>query len=343
MYIDDGFGCADHFEKALELEYQVKSDLLKSGFIPKAEKSVWQPFQLLEFLGGIINSEQGTICIPERRITKAQTTISDILNAHKVHRRVSVRQVSSIVGQIISMSIVIGQVSQIMTRYLNIDILKAYSWDSFISLSYESIEQLKFWKSNLNNLNIKDIYESNKCSKIVYSDASSTGFAGYEVNTASGMSHGMWSPEKGKKSSTWRELMAVNRCIKSLGHFLCHQRVKWFTDNQGVTTIVRKGSMNKELQNIAFDIFNICISKSIQLEVEWIPRSENQFADYFSKTEDHDDWGVYFDILSMVQSRFGNLSTDWFASDHNAKLPRFFSRFWNSFCIGIDAFTECWF
>ena len=41
MYIDDGFGCADHFEKALELGYQVKSDVLKSGFIPKAEKSVW--------------------------------------------------------------------------------------------------------------------------------------------------------------------------------------------------------------------------------------------------------------------------------------------------------------
>ena len=167
------------------------------------------------------------------------------------------------------MSIVIGQVSQIMTGYLSIDILKAYSWDSFISLSYVSIEQLKFWKSNLNNLNIKDIYESNKCSKIVYSDASSTGFAGYEVNTAIGMSYGMWSPEESKNSSTWRELMAVSRCIKSLGHFLCHL-VKWFTDNQGVTTIVRKGSMNKELQNIAFDVFNICISKSIQLEIEWI-------------------------------------------------------------------------
>ena len=40
MYIDDGFRCADHFEKALELGYQVKSELLKSRFIPKAEKSV---------------------------------------------------------------------------------------------------------------------------------------------------------------------------------------------------------------------------------------------------------------------------------------------------------------
>ena len=150
MYIDDGFGCVDHFEKALELGYKVKSDLSKSGFISKAKHSVWQPVQVLEFLRGIINSEQGTICIPERRITKAQTTISDNLYAHKVHRRVNVRQVSSIVGQIISMSIVIGQVSQIMTRYLSTDILKAYSWYSFISLSYESIEQLKFWKSNLN-------------------------------------------------------------------------------------------------------------------------------------------------------------------------------------------------
>ena len=49
MYIDDGFGCVDHFEKALELGYKVKSDLSKSGFISKAENSVWQPVQVLVF------------------------------------------------------------------------------------------------------------------------------------------------------------------------------------------------------------------------------------------------------------------------------------------------------
>ena len=342
MYLDDGFGCAKSFGQAIELGREVKSDLLKSGFIPKAEKSIWEPVQMLDFLGCTLNSKEGIIFIPEHRILKAQNSISELLTAQKVHRRVAVRKAASFVGQIISMSIVIGHVSQIMTRYLSIDILKAFSWDSFISLSCESIEQLKFWKSNLQNLNIKDIYESHKSTKIVYSDASSTGFAGYEVNTINGISHGVWSAEESVKSSTWRELMAVCRTLKSLGHFLSHQSVKWFSDNQGVTTIVRKGSMKQELQDIAFEIFNVCISKSIHLTMEWIPRSENSMADYISRIEDHDDWGISSHVLNMIQCKYGTLSIDWFASDHNAKLARFFSRFWNPFCLGVDAFTETW-
>ena len=75
-----------------------------------------------------LNSEDGKICIPERRIFKAQCTISELLHAQKVHRRVPVRKVASTVGQIISMSIVM-------------DILSAWSWNSFISLSGGSIDQ----------------------------------------------------------------------------------------------------------------------------------------------------------------------------------------------------------
>ena len=73
-------------------------------------------------------------------------------------------------------------------------------------------------------MNSKDIYESHISTKIVYSDASSIGFAGYKVNTINGISHEVWSAGESVKSSTWRELMAVCRTLKSLGHF-CHTRV----------------------------------------------------------------------------------------------------------------------
>ena len=103
---------------------------------------------------------RGKICIPERRIFKAQCTISELLHAQKVHRRVPVGKVASIVSHIISMSIVIGHISQIMTKYLSMDILSACSWSSFISLSSGSIDQLKFWQDYLGKLNLKDIFES---------------------------------------------------------------------------------------------------------------------------------------------------------------------------------------
>jgi hypothetical protein len=62
----------------------------------------------------------------------------------KVHRCVGVRKLARLVGQIISMSIVIGHVTQIMTHCLSIDIVKAFSWDSYITLSEEICLRLIF-------------------------------------------------------------------------------------------------------------------------------------------------------------------------------------------------------
>ena len=64
------------------------------------------------------------------------------------------------------MSIVMGHTSQIMTRNLSMDILRTFSWGACISSSQESIEQLSFWKAHLGKLNIKDIFESHKGSKM---------------------------------------------------------------------------------------------------------------------------------------------------------------------------------
>ena len=69
------------------------------------------------------------------------------------------------------------------------------------------------------------------------------------------------------------------------------------------------------------------MSRSISLEMEWIPRSENEKSDYLSRIIDFDDWGISFNSLSIKQSRFGNLHIDWFASEHNAKLPKFIQDF----------------
>ncbi|KAL5007181.1 hypothetical protein ScPMuIL_015987, partial [Solemya velum] len=91
---------------------------------------------------------------------------------------------------------------------ISIDIIKAPNWNSYISLSTDSLCQIQFWNSKLHLIKSRKMFESNKYSKIVYSDASNTGYAGFEVNTVNGVSHGMWTVEESNKSSTWRELEA---------------------------------------------------------------------------------------------------------------------------------------
>ena len=129
---------------------------------------------------------------------------------------VPVRKAARFLGQIISMTIVIGPVSQIMTRYISMDILKARTWNLYIKLPTERHQQLIFLENTLVSFNTRNLNSAGYCSRIVYSDASGTGFAGYAVGTINGVSNGTWFAEEAVKSSTWRELCAVFRVLLSL-------------------------------------------------------------------------------------------------------------------------------
>ena len=270
MYLDDGFGCSGSKVSAEIMAQSIKSDIISSGFVPKAEKSCWVPVQRLQWLGAVLDSEEFTISIPETRITALICTIQDIENSMRISRRVHVKKVARMVGQIISMSVVLGNMSQIMTRYLSMDILKAYTWNSYIKLSTKSFEQITFWRNSVKNINVRQLKSYKVCSKVVYSDASHSGYAGYEVQSISGIAHGQWSMLESAQSSTWRELKAVYNVLLSLRDILAHSRIKWFTDNTSVCIIVEKGSMNRDLQDIAVEIFSFCMVNCISLEIEWL-------------------------------------------------------------------------
>lgn len=67
-----------------------------------------------------------------------------------------------------------------------------------------------------------------------------------------------------------------------------------------MVSIVNKGSMKSELQDIALNIFHMCISNNIVLEMEWIPRDDTSYADYLSKLFDFDDWGASVKMFLII-------------------------------------------
>ncbi|PFX28542.1 hypothetical protein AWC38_SpisGene6737 [Stylophora pistillata] len=78
------------------------------------------------------------------------------------------------------------------------------------------------------------------------------------------------------QSSTWRELHCVSFALKSFAHLLSGCDVKWFTDNQAVPSIVHSGSMKEHLHILALDIFQTAKDNTIDMEVEWIPHTQNE-------------------------------------------------------------------
>ena len=138
------------------------------------------------------------------------------------------------------------------------------------------------------------------------------------------------------QSSTWRELQCVSFALKSFAH-LSGCDVKWFAYNQAVPSIVHSGSINEHLHILALDIFQTAKDNKIDIEVECIPRTQNERADYLSKIVDYDDWTVKDCYFYAVISVWGPCSVDRFASYKNRKVPRFSSKYFTLDSLGVDS------
>jgi hypothetical protein len=338
IYIDDGIVAAKSREQCLMDQQLVTSDLDLAGFILNISKLRLEPHQLGGWLGFIIDLCKGNFHVPEEKIDGIKSSIREAY----VQSHVLVKCLASIVGKIISMTLAIGPVSRLRTRALYTAINSRRSWCDRVSLSQNAKEELEFWCRNINFLNGKPIWFNPGATRIVYSDASDSGYGGYVVELGPEVAHGQWSEAEALLSSTWRELKAVYLVLMSFAEKLAGHRVKWFTDNQGVMYIICAGSKKEHLQEGAIQIFNVCLSNNIKLEVEWIPRSENEYADVISRIIDYDDWSLNPQLFLFLDANWGTHTIDCFASPENAQLPRFHSWFWSPGSVAVNTFTVNW-
>jgi len=63
--------------------------------------------------------------------------------------------------------------------------------------------------------------------------------------------------------------------------------------------------------------FSICCFHGVSLEMQWIPRSENENADYLSRLYESDDWGISRPTFEYIDNMWGPHSIDRFANHLN--------------------------
>ena len=100
--------------------------------------------------------------------------------------------------------------------------------------------------------------------------------------------------------------------------------------------------MKPYLQDLALHLFTSCLSNRITVDVQWIPRTENQEADAISKMIDYDDWETTQVLFQYLNDIWGPHTIDRFADNKNAKVSRFNSRFWCPGTECVDAFSLDW-
>ena len=78
------------------------------------------------------------------------------------------------------------------------------------------------------------------------------------------------------------------------------------------------------------------------MQLHWVPRSENEQANFPSLIIDTDDWQISYAFFQYVNSLWKPAAIDDFARFKNTKLPMFNSRFWNPGTETADCFTADW-
>eukprot|EP00731_Ephydatia_muelleri_P022428 Em0015g11a len=290
------------------------------------------------WLGFNIDLLDGYVSVPQEKVDM----LVALLRAALLSSWLRAKQIASIVGRIISMGIALGPVSRFMTRNLYAVLESRYAWCDVLEVSPQARAELEFWVDCLHSYNSQPIWHSPSAVRVVYSDASDTGYGGYTVEHGMHVAHGNWLPEEAVKSSTWRELVAVSRVLDSIAPKLRNVRVRWFSDNQNVVRIIQVGSRKAHLQEQAMRVFETCIAYQNRLEPEWLPREENELADFISRIIDYDDWQVDPECFYDLDGIWGPHSIDRFADNYNSQLPWFNSRFACPGTEAVDAFTVDW-
>ena len=212
-----------------------------SSFTKNDGKCHWQPMQIGEWLGLIINTVNFHFEIPPRKIEKIKKSIEFILSSIYV----SFRELAKIAGFINSVYLAVGPPVRLFSRQLFHAISQRGSWSE--SLNYMPpllVEELRFWLTNLNGLNGYTIRSKVSLQPLqILTDAGGVGYGGYSASLRGFKIHGHWSLEQSIKSFTFRELLAILLVLKSSEKFLQHKKVKdVFSDSQSACGIVRIGS-----------------------------------------------------------------------------------------------------
>ena len=159
----------------------------------------------------------------------------------------------------------------------------------------------------------------------------------------------VFSDLDGAESSLLRELIPILAGITALGDkVLRHLTVAFYTDNSGVPCVLRRGSRNRKIHNIALAIDNALTQYDIVAIFHWVPREEgimvaadkaSRITDYHSYSFNPTGFAAFF---SDDAYNWPSPEIDLFADRRNSNCPQFYSQTFSQGCLGVDALSSIW-
>ena len=376
IFIDDGrvlATTAEEAEKSRKLAYQT---LERAGWILESQKSDKEgdASKIKEYLGFVINTATMTVQLKEdRREDIKQQVLTLVQGTRSIH----VKELAKALGKMVATEPALGPMPLMAGRaaYIQLDkTVEEQGWNCNLNLNPEARAGLKFFAEKMSIFDntvirtqsneisvlsiigppgnfIKNSFVSNhlrtRNEEIWASDSSGFATCAYSIKAKQNLYYrGKLTPEEQSFSSGHRELLAVSQTLQNYSRAWKQDEptnIYWLTDSENLVVFLSKGSGKSHIQQEIFKVMEICQKLKIRIFPIHLRREDPriQKADEGSKTADTDDWQVDLATFKKFDSDM-HFSIDLFASDKNSQCKRFYSNFWCTGTLGIDAFCHDW-
>ncbi len=125
-------------------------------------------------------------------------------------------------------------------------------------------------------------------------------------------------------------------------HACAGKFVVFQVDAHNLLGIINRGSPRLNINELARELFWICVDRDITNNVELMPRKDNALVDVLSKLLIRSDWMVGRAKFRQQEKRWGRNTVDFFVSGDNNQCERFYSLHWCRWSAGCDAFAFNW-
>ena len=211
-------------------------------------------------------------------------------------------------------------------------------------LTEEAKEELTWWIAHPNSWNGKMIIRGEP-DITIQKDASKTGWGARCGNL---QTDGPWSP---KEATTHMmhinclELLAATFAIQTFAKKQDNLLIHLKMDSTSALTFINKmgGTVSPELNRITKELWSWCLAKNITLKASHLPGSLNEKADEETRImKDRSDLMLCPKIFRTIQTQFGPLGIDLFASRLSKQLPMYVSWRPDPEAIQTNAFSMNW-
>jgi hypothetical protein len=375
LYIDDGRPTGSNKHEA-DKAYAFTLDTMESaGFVIAIEKSFARDSSTQDaaFLGVIIDTRLMEVRVPAAKLAHIKDALTELL----ARDRFTVRELSSVIGRLISVEVAFGPRIYVATRMATNQVTaesETRGWCHNISLSADTADALATVLQEIDAWNGYPIRNSARSITLaallpgdgekhlerkiprrpfhdvrlyMASDASDTVVAAFGVGGLPGyeLVYTMTSDERALSSSR-RELLAIEKALYVDNKLRQHRMATlfWLCDNQNVAKFLTKGSGNAEIMRTVMRILGRARTLLLDVFPIWVPREDGriQRADALTKGVDSDEWSIHRADFDDIRLGYGRFTVDLFATSRNSKCDRFYSADYDPASDGTDAFSRSW-